>query len=221
MGDTVKCSLQLGASPARCRLNWRRVLPDLWCLLACPSGNQIWRMTVTPFAAATATEASLATFGFVWQQMSALWHHDTTAQCSLCLTEWHSYGMQQKMRPYPQPAARGTEVCGDSRQLGQQHHHYITLPRQIRESERKRARARECHICLAELEQMCARGLPLTSRLPARQPLHAGVAPLTWPALPPPICSYYARSRIITVRNYHSPLANSELAQLAPFAVRR
>lgn len=146
MGDTVKCSLQLGASPARCRLNWRRVLPDLWCLLACPSGNQIWRMTVTPFAAATATEASLATFGFVWQQMSALWHHDTTAQCSLCLTEWHSYGMQQKMRPYPQPAARGTKVCGDSRQLGQQHHHYITWPRQIRESERKRARARVSHL---------------------------------------------------------------------------
>lgn len=94
-------------------------------------------------------------------------------------------------------------------------------------------RARECHICLAELEQMCARGLPLTT-CPSAGPGQARPRPA--PSVPPPcacakqlhpsldplpICSYYARSRIITVRNYHSPLATRS-AQLAPFvAVRR
>lgn len=95
------------------------------------------------------------------------------------------------------------------------------------------ARARQCHICLAELEQMCARGLPLTS-CPSARPGHAPplqcrllvlvlvLAQQSHPLLDPlPICSYYARSRIITVRNYHSPLATRS-AQLAPFvAVRR
>lgn len=93
-------------------------------------------------------------------------------------------------------------------------------------------RARECHICLAELEQMCARGLPLTS-CPSAGPGQATPRPFSaaslclckavaHPSLDPlPICSYYARSRIITVRNYHSPLATRS-AQLAPFvAVRR
>lgn len=93
-------------------------------------------------------------------------------------------------------------------------------------------RARECHICLAELEQMCARGLPLTS-CPSAGPGQATPRPFSaaslclceavaHPSLDPlPVCSYYARSRIITVRNYHSPLATRS-AQLAPFvAVRR
>lgn len=163
--------------------------------------------------------------------------------------------MQQKMRPYPQPGCmqhKGLrQLC--NLQLGQQHyHHYITSPRQISALLCSsllcaallcyvcecvcvcfNARARQCHICLAELEQMCARGLPLTS-CPSARPGHAPplqcrllvlvlvLAQQSHPLLDPlPICSYYARSRIITVRNYHSPLATRS-AQLAPFvAVRR
>lgn len=94
------------------------------------------------FCSSDSNRSQLGNFWLCVAAMSALWHrHHGPVQP---LTEWHSYGMQQKMRPYPQPAARGTKVCGDSRQLGQQHHHYITLPRQIRS--RGRARARLSHL---------------------------------------------------------------------------
>lgn len=122
--------------------------PDLGgCLLASPSSNQIWRMTVTPFTAATHGDTQrqhrlqpkparqlLALCGSKWAHCGIDTTQRSADSTSASAAEWHSYGMQQKMRPYPQPGCmqhKGLRrLC--NLQLGQQHHHhYITAPRQI------------------------------------------------------------------------------------------
>lgn len=171
-------------------------------------------MTVTPFTAARQRQQRLqlkparqllALCGSKWAHCGIDTTQRSSASASTSATEWHSYGMQQKMRPYPQPGCmqhKGLrQLC--NLQLGQQHHHhYITSPRQISAllfsvcecvCVPQSARARECHICLAELEQMCARGLPLTS-CPSARPGQARPRPA--PSVPPPCACACARTAV-------------------------